>query len=292
MVGIMAVSKSVSMLHLRCRMLSSSSVTFQFSDMNSKLKWGGHGASDPYRKKRTKRKNVRGNSKMERLPLKSEERAVRDLLYPINFQNLDQFISKYVPPEKFARLPIYTLMGLRQRFEGIKESLKNIHGIATVKKRLRKIDPLKPSKFAQWGQEQFIAVNTAIQNKDKATLKSMTTESASETLKNEFQNKVFNWKFIKEIERPRIVSVRVAPLIEKDNLFGQLIVRLHTQQIMAVYDLAGRLVKGHHSRPKNVIDYVVFERSLSATNARWRICGKMPPQIRPNSETINSNVKL
>lgn len=127
MASIMAVSNksaSVLQLHLRCRMVSSSSITFQLNNSNSKLKWGGHGASDPYRKKRTKQKNVRGNSKMERLPLKSEERAMRDLIYPINFQSLsnfylfiyifhlsflDQFISEYVPPEKFARLPIYTL---------------------------------------------------------------------------------------------------------------------------------------------------------------------------------------
>lgn len=60
---------------------------------------------------------------------------------------------------------------------------------------------------------------------------------------------------------------------------------------MAVYDLAGRLVKGHHSRPKDVIDYVVFERSLSATDTQWRISGKIPPQIPPNSKTINSNEK-
>ena len=42
---------------------------------------------------------------------------------------------------------------------------------------------------------------------------------------------MFNWKFIKEIERPRIVSVRVAPLVDQDNMFGQLIVRLRTQQV-------------------------------------------------------------
>ena len=49
---------------------------------------------------------------------------------------------------------------------------------------------------------------------------------------------------------------------------------------MAVYDFAGRLVRGHPSKPKDVIDYVVFERSLSATDAQWRICAKIPPQIR------------
>ena len=32
-----------------------------------------------------------------------------------------------------------------------------------MKKRMRKIDPLKPKEFARWGQEQFIAANVAIQ---------------------------------------------------------------------------------------------------------------------------------
>lgn len=47
--------------------------------------------------------------------------------------------------------------------------------------------------------------------------------------------------------------------------------------------MAGRLLRGNPSKPKNVIDYVVFERPLSSLDARWRICGKLPPQLPINA---------
>lgn len=51
---------------------------------------------------------------------------------------------------------------------------------------------------------------------------------------------------------------------------------------MAVYNFAGQLLKGHPTTPKSVIDYIVFERSLVAHDTKWRICGKLPPQLHYN----------
>ena len=53
---------------------------------------------------------------------------------------------------------------------------------------------------------------------------------------------------------------------------------------MAVHDYAGRLVQGDPNEPRNVIDYVAFERYLTPekgklTKSSWRICGKLPPQV-------------
>lgn len=56
---------------------------------------------------------------------------------------------------------------------------------------------------------------------------------------------------------------------------------------MAVYDTTGRLIRGHPSLSKKVIDYVVFERPLTTANAQWRICAKLPPQ-KPLSPSISS----
>ena len=42
---------------------------------------------------------------------------------------------------------------------------------------------------------------------------------------------MYKWKFVGEIERPRIVNARVAPLLNKDNLYGQVIVRLYSKQV-------------------------------------------------------------
>ena len=48
-------------------------------------------------------------------------------------------------------------------------------------------------------------------------------------------------------------------------------------QLMAVYDSASRLVRGHPTTPKAVIDYIVLERNLTLDDASWRIAGKLPP---------------
>ncbi len=45
---------------------------------------------------------------------------------------------------------------------------------------------------------------------------------------------------VEELERPRVVSARVAPLITKDNLFAQVVVRMHTKQVY-VAELQRRL---------------------------------------------------
>lgn len=49
-------------------------------------------------------------------------------------------------------------------------------------------------------------------------------------------------------------------------------------QLEAVHDTAGRLVRGDPTKPRNVIDYIVFERHLTDEQSQWRICAKLPPQ--------------
>jgi len=44
-------------------------------------------------------------------------------------------------------------------------------------------------------------------------------------------NKTLRWSFIKSIEPPRVVHARVTDIITQDNLFAQLTVRFHTQQV-------------------------------------------------------------
>ena len=49
-------------------------------------------------------------------------------------------------------------------------------------------------------------------------------------------------------------------------------------QILALYDSANRVVGGHPTRSKPVVDYIVLERNLSSNESSWRIAGKLPPQ--------------
>ena len=42
---------------------------------------------------------------------------------------------------------------------------------------------------------------------------------------------MFKWQFVKEVERPRVVNARLAPLTSQDNLYGQVVVRIHSLQV-------------------------------------------------------------
>lgn len=46
------------------------------------------------------------------------------------------------------------------------------------------------------------------------------------------QNKTLRWSFIKSIEPARVVHARVTDIITQDNLFAQITVRFHTQQVI------------------------------------------------------------
>lgn len=48
------------------------------------------------------------------------------------------------------------------------------------------------------------------------------------------ENKTLYWSFIKSIEPPRVVHARVTDIVTQDNLFAQLTVRFHTQQVNVI----------------------------------------------------------
>jgi len=52
-------------------------------------------------------------------------------------------------------------------------------------------------------------------------------------LKSQFQDpsKKLHWRFVKEVDRPRIVHARVASVFDNDNLYAQVTVRMHTEQV-------------------------------------------------------------
>ena len=61
--------------------------------------------------------------------------------------------------------------------------------------------------------------------------------------------------------------------------------------MLAVYNNAGKLLRGHPSNAKEVTDYVVMERHLRNPERghRWRIAGKLPPQIPSRSLLTTQN---
>ncbi|KMQ85282.1 putative 39s ribosomal protein mitochondrial [Lasius niger] len=90
-------------------------------------------------------------------------------------------------------------------------------------------------------------------------------------------DKTIHWKFLESLEPARVVHARTTDLITKENVFAQLTVRFHTQQILAIYDRFGRLIQGSEILRKDVLEYIVFEKHLANEYGVWRIHGKVIP---------------
>ncbi|XP_057293888.1 39S ribosomal protein L45, mitochondrial-like [Hydractinia symbiolongicarpus] len=187
-----------------------------------------------------------------------------------------EIFSSYVPVENKAF--ILSIKGLGQRWEALKAFVMTTYAIAMIK---RKAKPFKAVDFAKTAQKKFIDVNNAIQQENaelaKIAMKDHATLMVIKGLSNQFLNpsRKVHWRFIQEIERPRVVHGRITAVYDKDNLYAQITVRMHTEQILAVKDRYNRVIKGDPQKSKKVIDYVVFERHLADPYGKWRVCGKL-----------------
>lgn len=97
---------------------------------------------------------------------------------------------------------------------------------------------------------------------------------------------------MKSLEPPRLVHARCTDLITKENVFSQVTVRFHTQQILAIYDRFGRLMHGSEILAKDVLEYVVFEKHLSNEYGLWRLHEKIVPDWMPPKEPVTKTYRL
>jgi large subunit ribosomal protein L45 len=141
-----------------------------------------------------------------------------------------------------------------------------------------RIKPFKAVDFARTAQEMFFEVNEALAKNNKQRLQELMSENAYQSVRREFSDKSLVWKFVKEVERPRIVHARIIPVLTKENLFAQVTVRVNAAQIFGVQHRFGKLIRGNDKTERNVIDYVVVERHIVEPSSSWRICGKVAPE--------------
>ena len=67
---------------------------------------------------------------------------------------------------------------------------------------------------------------------------------------------------MESLEPPQVVQVHCSSLMNQGNIYGQLTICTHTQQTLAVYDQFGWLMYGQEGVPRDVLEYVVFEKHL------------------------------
>ncbi|KAM9363942.1 large ribosomal subunit protein mL45 [Symphorus nematophorus] len=208
---------------------------------------------------------------------------------PINIACTAGIFDPYVPPEGDARLSSLSKEGLKQRTEQIRQS-------ATSQLAIRKIkeydSEFTTKDFAERAQEIFIEAHNSLAEFNKQKLHSLVTERCYPEMTKGNRYKTIRWRFVESLEPPKIVHARCPDMVSKGNLYGQVTVRMHSKQTLAIYDRFGRLMLGSEEQPKDVLEYLVIERHLVNPYGRWRLHGKIVPSWAPAKDPIIKTVMI
>lgn len=143
-------------------------------------------------------------------------------------------------------------------------------------------DDFSPNTFAETAQDIYIRAHEALMSDNDKAICEYVTERLLPEITVNTKNKTIRWKFLGSIEPPRVVHARQTHLIQKENVFAQVTVRMHTQQTLAIYDRFGRLMHGSEILAKDVLEYVVMEKNISNLYGEWRMHDKIiPPWAEP-----------
>ncbi|XP_038241421.1 39S ribosomal protein L45, mitochondrial [Dermochelys coriacea] len=208
---------------------------------------------------------------------------------PIHLACTAGIFDPYVPPEGDARLSSLSKEGLKQRAEQLKQSAASQLAIRKVKD----YDPdFSTRTFPEKAQEIFIEAHNCLTNFNKQKLHSLVTERCYPEMVRGNRYNTIRWSFVESLEPPRVVQIRCPDMVNKGNLYGQVTVRMHTRQTLAIYDRFGRLMYGGEQVPKDVLEYVVFERHLVNPYGSWRVHGKIVPAWAPPKDPIVKTVMV
>lgn len=140
--------------------------------------------------------------------------------------------------------------------------------------------------FAEQTLKIYTKVHELLATNADEELLNYVTEYAYPLMKFQTKGKTIKWQFIQSNEPPSVVQARTQSMIEKNNMFAQVTVRLNTRQILAIYDRFGHLMHGSDAIVKDVLEFVVFEKNISDYNGRWRLHSKIIPDWLPKKEPV------
>ncbi|XP_045669734.1 39S ribosomal protein L45, mitochondrial isoform X2 [Ursus americanus] len=175
---------------------------------------------------------------------------------PLHLACTAGIFDAYVPPEGDARLSSLGKEGLAQRSERLKKKVA--------------------SQLSS----------------DHDRLHTLVTENCFPDMVWDITYKTVRWSFIESLEPPQVVQVRCSSMLNQGNIYGQVTVRMHTRQTLAIYDRFGRLMYGQEDVPKDVLEYVVFEKHLVNPYGSWRMHGKIIPPWAPPKQPILKTVMI
>ncbi|KAM6972745.1 large ribosomal subunit protein mL45 [Aplochiton taeniatus] len=195
----------------------------------------------------------------------------------------------YIPPEGDARLSSLSKEGLKQRTEQIRQSAASQLAIRKIKEH---DSEFTTKGFPERAQDIFIQAHNALTQFDKQTLHSLVTERCYPEMTRGNRSKTLRWRFLESLEPPRVVHARCPDMVSKGNLYGQVTLRMHSRQTLAVYDRFGRLMFGSEEEARDVLEYLVLERHLVNPYGRWRLHAKIVPSWAPAKDPIVKTVMI
>ncbi|XP_066151388.1 large ribosomal subunit protein mL45 [Euwallacea fornicatus] len=195
----------------------------------------------------------------------------------------------YIPPEGDGKVSPVSTQGAKQSLEFLGKKGKTMLCI----KKIRHYDEdFDGPTFCNEALGIYIKMHELMVEQDKEKLIDYVTERAYPEIIHNIDCKTLRWKYLKELEMPRIVHARQTAVVTDDNIFVQVTVRFHTQQTLAIYDRFGRLIHGSEIIAKDVLEYVVFEKHLSNEYGVWRVHAKIVPHWQPPKEPSKMTYKL
>ncbi|KER34235.1 hypothetical protein T265_12450 [Opisthorchis viverrini] len=200
---------------------------------------------------------------------------------PITIGHSGQVTDPYTPPEGDGHASVLSLRRVGLQSDSLLKKGKSYRD--TLK--IRRHEPtFNPKTFASEASEIYQEAHELLQDfkSNESRLLELVTEKAFSEMTKGLQFRTLRWQFIASLEPPRVVHIRTQELMSRDNLYGQVTVRFHSQQIMAIFDRFGRLLFGNPAVPVDVLEYVVLEKHISDEYGIWRLHAKIfPPRAPP-----------
>lgn len=198
-------------------------------------------------------------------------------------------LDKFIPFEG-DRLPsIFMPKSWPLRWANLKGRIITTLSIGRMRKGLRKTgESWSPIDFAFKAEEIYNKMNNAFVSGDKETLSRIVSENIYSEMKNaihrrqkEGERLIWKSEGIRashpKKKTARVVHVRHTLDASSTFEIVQITVHFHHLQTVASYGKTGELIGGNPDQPKEVIEYIVFERFLTSLSSDWRICAKVSP---------------
>ncbi|KAI8076839.1 uncharacterized protein BX664DRAFT_287683 [Halteromyces radiatus] len=187
--------------------------------------------------------------------------------------------ANYIPPETSPSISDFQNWRLT-KWRNLKNNVQNLLSVGLIKYKSQ-YEKWNSGKFLSIAEETYKDMNDSFARGDREILEEVCLDAMYSSLKNQLKhrnNARWEWKYHGEVETPRIVCVRCVGTsgVSKSGFsVGQVTVRMYTKQSMAVYDKKNRLVGGDPNQIHNVLEYVVFQKTISDPEDIWRVYGKI-----------------